>query len=32
MGEKLWVKTDEDGLVRDWREECEKEGWAVAFM
>lgn len=30
--EGLWEKSDGDGLVRDWREECEKEGWAVAFM
>lgn len=30
--ERLWDKVDRTGAGVDWREECEKEGWAVAFM
>lgn len=32
MVERLWALTDADGRVRDWREECEKNGWVVAFV
>jgi len=30
--EAWWSRTGENGVAEGWREACEREGWAVAFM